>query len=386
MTYAQMIRNLSPKIAIFLSTSGHSGVDRAMAKMIPELCRRGFRIDLLQVKNHGPYINDEIDNLRLVPLGRSHTMSCFGPVISYLKREKPDVLFSDKDKANRVSLLAARVAKSAARIVVRSGTIMSINLKNRSFIEVLFHKLSMQYLYPDAHAVIVPSIYARDDLARLCPLTPEQIDVVPFPVVDETLLAMSKELPSHPWLIKKTCPVIVAVGELSPRKDHATLIRAFAELRSSRPCKLLIIGRGGLKTSLLQMIAKLGLESDIHLLGFLPNPYPYIANADLLVHTATFEGLGMVLVESLYLQTPVIATDCQGGPREILADGKYGKLVPVADPRKLAEAINDEFSRVNGNTAGCFTNAIAPYTLASSVDGYLRSMGLPVTAEAAHFE
>ena len=50
-----------PKIALFLATSGHSGVDRAMQNLIPELARRGFRVDLLNIRQHGPYLKEAID-------------------------------------------------------------------------------------------------------------------------------------------------------------------------------------------------------------------------------------------------------------------------------------------------------------------------------------
>lgn len=349
-----------------------------MAKMIPELCRRGFLVDLLRVEKHGPYLDYASDHLNFVHLGRRHTMTCLGPLVEYLKMARPDVLFSDKDKANRVALLARAIAKSETKVVVRSGTIMSINLKNRSFIENVLHRLSMRYLYPKANAVIVPSKYARDDLSTLCPLAPEEIDVIPFPIVDDSLCKLSKQPLAHRWFVNKNTPVIVSVGELCGRKDHSTLIQAFSEVRKLQPCKLIIIGRGELDDKLQKMIDDYELREDIELVGFQANPYNYMARADLFVHTARFEGLGMVLVEALYLNTPVIATDCHGGPREILGDGAYGTLVPVADPKALAESILCALSEKNtDNKQRSFLDAVEPYTLKASVDRYLGVMGLP---------
>lgn len=57
-------------------------------------------------------------------------------------------------------------------------------------------------------------------------------------------------------------------------------------------------------------------------LGFKSNPYKYIANCDLLVLSSLYEGLPNVIIESIAIGTPVVATDCLSGPREILLDGK----------------------------------------------------------------
>ena len=64
----------------------------------------------------------------------------------------------------------------------------------------------------------------------------------------------------------------------------------------------------------------------------------YLKAARLLVVSSRWEGFSNVLVEALLVGTPVVSTDC-GGPREVLGDGLYGRLVPVNDPEQLAGAI-----------------------------------------------
>jgi glycosyltransferase involved in cell wall biosynthesis len=71
------------------------------------------------------------------------------------------------------------------------------------------------------------------------------------------------------------------------------------------------------------------------------NPYRWMKNADLFIFSSRSEGFGLVLLEALYCEVPVIATDCEVGPREILENGKYGKLVPVGDAREMQKAINE---------------------------------------------
>jgi glycosyltransferase involved in cell wall biosynthesis len=86
------------------------------------------------------------------------------------------------------------------------------------------------------------------------------------------------------------------------------------------------------------------LEQDACLLGVVPNPHPDMAHAAAFILSSRWEGLPTVLVEAMSLGTHIISTDCPSGPREILADGKFGQLVPVDDPSALAAAIKNALS------------------------------------------
>ena len=92
------------------------------------------------------------------------------------------------------------------------------------------------------------------------------------------------------------------------------------------------------------MVAQRGLESDVQMPGFVANPYAYMARGAVFVLSSRWEGLPGVLIEALVCGVPTISTDCPGGSREILADGRYGRLVPVGDPNALAEAMGSALS------------------------------------------
>ena len=134
-------------------------------------------------------------------------------------------------------------------------------------------------------------------------------------------------------------PVILGVGRLTHQKDFHTLLEAFAIVRGQRKCRLMILGEGEDRDSLEALARKLGVAADVRLIGFATNPYKYMARSSVFVLSSRYEGLPNVLIEAMGLATPVVSTDCPGGAREILLDGKLGPLVPVGDSQALANEL-----------------------------------------------
>jgi glycosyltransferase involved in cell wall biosynthesis len=132
--------------------------------------------------------------------------------------------------------------------------------------------------------------------------------------------------------------LIVSVGRLSPEKDHATLIRTFAKLGRA-DLRLEIAGEGPMREPLQALVYELSLEDRVKLPGYVTDPFSVFGRAQLAVSSSLYEGFGNAIVEALACGTPVVATDCPYGPREILADGRHGTLVPVGDADALANAI-----------------------------------------------
>ncbi|MDO4430271.1 MAG: glycosyltransferase [Lonepinella koalarum] len=134
-------------------------------------------------------------------------------------------------------------------------------------------------------------------------------------------------------------PFILQVARLDERqKNHLKMIDLFAKLKEKGiKEKLYIIGNGNSYAILQEKIKELGLENECLLLGSRTNPMPFMRRANLFIHTANYEGLGMVLIESMICGVPVVAFDCPTGPREILADGKYGELIPMGNDELFIE-------------------------------------------------
>jgi len=130
----------------------------------------------------------------------------------------------------------------------------------------------------------------------------------------------------------------ITMGRLIELKGHKYLINAFLEVRKKiKNSKLFIIGDGPLKEEYQALINNLNLEEHVILLGLIKNPFKYLAQSNIFVFSSLFEGFGMAILEAFASGLPVISTNCEWGPMEILNNGEYGILVKVGDSNDLAE-------------------------------------------------
>jgi len=369
------------RIAFFLATSGQSGADRAARHLIPALGRRGYQVDLLHVREHGPHFAEVPENVRIIDLGSSHVYSAIPAVVRYLRRERPRVIFSDKDRVNRASLFAHRLAGAReTRLVFCVGTPVSRELEHRVAWKQASHRFWMRRWYPLADEIICDSPGVVDDLREFAALGDKRLQVVPRPVMTKSLFEQRPPPPDHLWLRERTVPVILGVGELSDGKDHPTLLRAFARVRQQRECRLVILGKGKRREMLLELAKSLGVADDFDLPGYRNDAPAFMAHADLMVLTSVREGLSFVLLEAMACGTPVVSTDCPVGPRTVLQGGRYGPLVPVGDDKAVAEAILRTLDAPLD--AETLRKGATPYEIEAATSAWLRALDMPEMAEA----
>jgi glycosyltransferase involved in cell wall biosynthesis len=248
------------------------------------------------------------------------------------------VLLSACANSNVVAVAAGRLARAQIRIVVSEPTTLSrVALDTRR----VRHRLvppAARWAYPRADEVVAISDGVADDLEAALHVPRERVRVIPNPLTP-SVLAEAAAPPEHPWLSDGGPPVLLTVARLTSAKDIPNLLHGFAGLRAARPARLLVLGEGEERPRLEALVRRLGLGADVDLAGFAPNPYPAMAAADAFVLSSRREGLPTVLLEALLVGTPVVATDCPSGPREILQSGRLGRLVPPRDPAALAEGM-----------------------------------------------
>jgi glycosyltransferase involved in cell wall biosynthesis len=259
------------------------------------------------------------------------------------------------DELSQLLALGAKLlTRSRTRIVVRVGNMFSIlwptyrGWRDRVLIPALLRRL-----YPKADAIIAVSQGVAHDLQAFFCLPAEKVTVIFNPKELAYIARRALEPVAHPWLADQTLPVVVAVSRLRAQKDLPTLLRAFAEARRECPSRLLILGKGSDADALEHLARELGIADAVAFLGYVENPHAYTARADIFVSTSRWEGMPNSVVEAIACGVPVVATDCDSGPREILAPdtdpllrrregvewAAYGVLAPVGGVREVAEAL-----------------------------------------------
>ena len=336
------------RLALFLPGLYEGGAERIILNLARSLTARGYPVDLVLARAEGPYLPQVPDSVRVIDLNATRVLSSLPALIRYLKHERPTTLLSALF-TNVIALCARRISGIPHRVVISEHNTLSSVTENQDDLRWQIYPKLAGWIYPWADSIIAVSKSVADDLARAARIPRDRIQVVYNPVVTSDMCEKSEAVLEHPWFKEGEPPVVLAVGRLTDQKGFNILIRAFARLRKTRAARLIILGEGEDRPALEELIRQLGLEQDVSLPGFVQNPYPYMLHASLLVLSSRWEGLPTVLVEALYLGTPIVATDCPGGSREILKDGQYGQLVPVDDPFLLADAmelaINDRPQR-----------------------------------------
>lgn len=325
---------MSP-IALFVPDLEGGGAERVMVRLSRGLSELGEPVDLVLAHRRGPYLQEVPASVRVIDLGVRRLASALIPLVQYLRTERPRVLLSTRDDCNVIAAAAKRLVRSCPVYVRASNTLSESCGEGRMrFVPALSRRL-----LPGVDGVIAPSEGVADDMARVLRLPRERIRIIPNPVADPELEVRAAEPCGHPWLVGNDDPVLLAVGRLTRQKGFDTLLAAFAEVRRASRARLIILGEGESRSALEALRAELQLDEEVDLPGFVPNPYPYMVRAATFVLPSRWEGFPNALVEAMALGTPVVATDCPSGPREILRDGHYGPLVPVDSPHALAQAI-----------------------------------------------
>lgn len=141
--------------------------------------------------------------------------------------------------------------------------------------------------------------------------------------------------------LSSTVPLIVTVCRLDPyAKDVTSLIKSFAMVLKTKPDAVLAIAGVGPGREQWEALAKsLKIEKQVKFLGYIDNPMPLIKRADVYVQSSNFESFCLVLFEAIACGTPVVSTDCDFGPAELLDNGMYGQLVDVGNITQITEAI-----------------------------------------------
>ncbi|GAB3678637.1 glycosyltransferase [Salinisphaera aquimarina] len=365
-----------PVVALYHEHLRGGGATQVVLHLIDGLRAAGYAVELIVNDGAGDYATRVPADVRVVILSRSsQTLTraymlraagtdtdllrrsvfvsrrqldklCYLPGLTrYLKKRRPSLLISNLWQLAITALSARAIAAPDTRVVCvfhsayfQKCAQSHANAKRPRKWQRFF--AYCQRVYARADALVTVSRGIANDLTTTLDLPAALVRTIYNPVVATDTLEAAPARPAHRWFEHHECPVVIAVGRLSPEKNYDALLQAFAASRERRKTRLLILGEGHGRAELERRVAALNLNGAVDLLGWVEEPAAFIWHADLFVLTSRWEGLSNGLIEALAGGCPIVAYDCPHGPREILDGGRYGTLVPLDNIAALASAID----------------------------------------------
>jgi glycosyltransferase involved in cell wall biosynthesis len=325
-------------LAFFIQDLREGGAERSVARLLNGIVARGIPVDLVVIRRSGTFFGELDPRVNVVELPGRRTITSVRALKRYIEERRPAALISSMTHMNIAAILANLFARPRTRLVVVEHNQFTRAFPLKRGMVGLAYRL-VRLLYPRADLVAAVSEGVRDDLARAISFPSDRIAVLYNPVVTNALDAAASAGIEHPWLSQPGPPVVLGIGRFTQQKNFPLLIQAFAEVRRRRPARLIILGEGALRPQLEEQVRELGLTDDIDLPGFDANPFRFMRRAAAYVLSSDWEGLPTALIEAMACGTPVVSTDCESGPSEILLGGRLSRIVPRGDAGALADAI-----------------------------------------------
>lgn len=318
------------RICIVIAALGAGGAERVIAWLVPRLTEAGATITIVSFDNpDDPIYHDFGTKVALLRLGIAPGSSAGSrlpvPLLRLialrraLRELSPDLAIGFLTKINTLLLAAAIGLK--VRVLVSERNNPRMQPAHWAW------KCSLRLLYGRARAIICQTRASTDCVPRRCQ---SRIRVIPNPVAESA----PRSLPARERY------KIAGVGRLERQKGFDVLIKAFALISAAHSSwDLDIWGQGPELEALQELAAALGVAERVTFRGLSSRPGGWIDEADLFVLASRFEGFPNVLGEAMAAGLPVISTNCDYGPAELINEDSCGLLVPPDDPQAMAASL-----------------------------------------------
>lgn len=327
----------TPHIGL-LATSLNGGIGKRLTNLSRGFKALGVRVTVYLEKFDGPFTEDMADLATLRPWPSTHPVTGGLALARRLKLDQPDALLAQNIRLAHAALVAQRLSRWRGQIGVNIPNTYSVQFQELSDRKRRRRISKLRRLLPRVDRVIPVCEDVGKDLVSLTGIPADNVTPILSSVdLDAIAAHAAQPVPDPDWW--QAGPVILGLGRLEQAKSFDVLIRAFAQLKKDTPCRLAIVGDGSLRTQLEALAASALPAEDYRFFGHQQNPYRFLKRAAVFVLSSRNEGFANVMLEAFACGTPIVATNCPSGPRELLEDGRWGRLVEVGDIEGLAKAM-----------------------------------------------
>ena len=344
------------KILVLHGHLSMGGEERILLNVLKNLVELNYNVDLLITWDYGEnnlFENEIPEEVNYEFLFKSYNgknriikeIFRLRKKINYLKKVEKRIKEKNYDIVIDYSSNLLKYKDFDIAIPVFSWVHFSLTFGEKLSIEKV-EQYTKQYKKYDKILAICDTM--RDEFIEILGMDTNKVELVYNPINLEIIQKKSENVnPKYENYLKED--YFLQVSRLTHQKQPEHLVDIYYKLKQlGIKEKLYFIGNGKKIELIKQKIKEYKLENDVILLGQIENPYPFFKNAKLFLHTAKYEGLPTVLLESLTFGVPVVAYDCPTGPKDILGkNSEYGELIPLNDKDTFVKKV---YELMNNNT------------------------------------
>lgn len=358
------------RILFILPRMVSGGVERITLSLIREFSKReGIECAIALRKCHGELLDEARSLCELFELAPKGLHQFVPNLASLIHQWRPTHVVSAFSDIGMLTWLALCAAKSRPRWVHGvHNTHSPVAARRERWGNIRFwvYHLFAAVVYHYVDAIVAVSEGVRSEILEKFDVNPRKVITIYNPVISDDLLRMAEASPRQ--IVDKPT-TLVSLGRLAHQKGFDILIDAMNLVPP--PWQLDIWGEGEDRSLLEAKIAQYGLQDAIRLQGYTADPISQLRQADVFVLSSRYEGLPTVLIEALYCQCQIVATDCPQGPNEILCAGALGQLVSPESPEALASAIQRALAKTRRVEPVAMLQRVKQFTASVSAAAWL---------------
>lgn len=325
-------------LIFFHPYSALGGADKSLFRLINNIDLKKFDITFISLNKS--FLQKKIPKINFVRINSKRVIFSIFKLRKLLKNlikknnYEKNILISNQNYANIASFFSSRGLPNLKIIFIERNHIDELFFKKSflSYLKNLCIFFLIKIIYPKSDKVVAISKGLANCLQSIS--SRSKVKLIYNPAFDKGILSLSKK--KIGFKFNKKLKYIICVSRLTKRKGIEELVESFSDsIKVDQNLRLILIGYGKNERNIYELINNQKISKFVKIIKNCDNPYPYIKKSDLFILNSKYEGFANVIVESIYLDTPVISTNCNSGPSEILLNGKGGKLIKVYNNRNI---------------------------------------------------
>tara|TARA_B110001452_G_scaffold115556_1_gene95837 strand:+ start:685 stop:1812 length:1128 start_codon:yes stop_codon:yes gene_type:complete len=322
--------------------SNKGGATNKIIQLLNKIDNKRFKIVYVYLKKNAKLKLNS--NIKIIKLKNQRTLFSFfeiKKILSFFDKKKfrKKIFISNQNYSNILAFFLLKDLKNYKSILIERNHLDELYYYEslKDFFKKFFIKVLMKLTYKYSYKLIGNTKKLSKDLSSF---VSKKVHTIYSPTNFKQLIQMSKDYKPKDVLSDKSKIRLLSVSRFTKRKDLITLLKAFNIInRNHQNIELILIGYGSDLNRIKEYIQRHNLKDKIFLISYKDNPYPYFLISDLYIMPSLYEGCPNSIIEATALNLPVISSNCNTGPSEILLNGKGGFIFKKKNHLQLASKI-----------------------------------------------